>query len=123
MITNSQTMKRLFKFLFNLVRTLSLIFVLLLMAAFAYGHFSGALQKLIGEEPFKRLAYSWFAPPITESHQTEKERTFWEDKIWLPGRRATHFVRPAQTAFSVVTAAPYMLLLLKKTRYPASAAR
>ena len=92
-------MKRLFKFLFNLVRTLSLIFVLLLMAAFAYGHFSGALQKLIGEEPFKRLAYSWFAPPITESHQTEKERTFWEDKIWLPGRRATHFVRPAQTAF------------------------
>ena len=116
-------MKRLFKFLFNLARTLSLIFVLFLMAIFAYIYFSGTLQKLVEEEPLNRLAY--FRPGLlaNEDPQTEKEAISSNDKVWLPARRATHFVRPAQTAFSVVTAAPYMLLLLKKTRYPASAAR
>ena len=92
-------MKRLFKFLFNLARTLSLIFVLFLMAIFAYVYFSGALQKLVEEEPLNRLAY--FRPGLlaNEDPQTEKEAISSNDKVWLPARRATHFVRPAQTAF------------------------
>ena len=92
-------MKRLLKFLFNLARNLSLAFVLLLIAVFTYGYFSGALEKLLEEEQYRGLAYSRVAPPLTENLQTEKEVVYSEDKIRLPARKATYFIRPHQTAF------------------------
>ena len=92
-------MKRFLKFLFNLARNLSLAFVLLLIAVFAYGHFSGALEKLLEEEQFRELAYSRLIPTLAESHQTEKEGIYSEDKIRLAARKATYFIRPDQTAF------------------------
>lgn len=107
-------MKRFFKFLFNVIRNISLIIVLLLLGAIVYTYYTGELQEAweqvkIEEALKKEETYSEEMNQEEAFYKEEKEIAF-DDKIQLQAPKATYFIRPAETAFFGVNDNSYAIM-------------